>query len=98
MGAEPDLGGLPGGALVGAGLEDLRAGRRSVGAMLVSMAAGRLRDRGVLGDGVVSLVEPERMLYAALRAEGGDAYARYNALRRELDSFLAALDHRRRRE
>ncbi len=39
---------------------------------------------------------PELALYAALGAECDDPYFRYNALRRELDSFLTALEARRR--
>jgi hypothetical protein len=41
--------------------------------------------------------EPELQLYALLGQETGDAYARYNALLRELVSFENALDRRARR-
>jgi hypothetical protein len=37
------------------------------------------------------VAEPERELYRRLRAERGDAYARYNSLIRELTSFQSAL-------
>lgn len=47
-------------------------------------------------DGLPGEVEPERMLYQLLRDEGGDAYSRYNALLRELSSFLNGLDRRLR--
>lgn len=43
--------------------------------------------------------EPELALYAKLVEDGAsDPYTRYNALLRELDSFLEALEGRRRRE
>jgi hypothetical protein len=75
--------GLPGAENVERGVRDLNAGRRTVEALLVAAAATRLRE------------EPERALYALLGAEP-DPYYRYNALRRELDSFLAALESRSR--
>lgn len=42
--------------------------------------------------GAPPAAEPERQLYHLLREEGGDAYSRYNALRRELDSFIRAFE------
>jgi len=40
--------------------------------------------------------EYELQLYDLLKKEGGDPYARYNALLRELVSFENALDRRKR--
>ena len=47
-------------------------------------------------DPVLLETEPELKLYEALQAESDDAYYRFNALRRELDSFLSALEKRSR--
>jgi hypothetical protein len=94
-----ELDGLPGEVLVRRGLEDLSQGRLSAEALTVSLASGRLRHCGLdLPPEPVLPPHRELALYALLRERGeDDAYARYNALRRELDSFLAALDARGRR-
>ena len=87
------IGDLPGSALVLQGLADFQAGRRTIPGCLVQVAKGRLTLAGLLlqrsGD---ILPDPELQLYRLLRAEGGDAYSRYNALIRELVSFEQALD------
>jgi hypothetical protein len=88
---------LPGESLVRQGLADLKTGRRTVPAYLISIARTRLRCAGLLPDAEVSLPpepEPELQLYRLLRQAGGDAYSRYNALLRELISFEQALDRR----
>ncbi|HKO14719.1 MAG TPA: hypothetical protein VJU87_00675 [Gemmatimonadaceae bacterium] len=75
-------------------------GRPTAEAYLVAIARSRLARAGLLDAGTPassSGEEPERALYRLLRAQGGDAYARYNALLRELSSFLAAFDARLRR-
>lgn len=97
------LSGLPGEALVRAGLADVGTGRRSVAALLVEIARTRLTRAGLIpaaAPGVVRSPElpAELELYRLLRLEGGDAYARYNALLRELASFASALDQRLRRQ
>jgi hypothetical protein len=86
-----DLTALPGGDLVARGLEDLRAGRRTVEALLVAIGAPRLRACGLdVPDGVSS---PEHALYALLAEENPDgAHGRYNALVRRLVSFERALE------
>jgi hypothetical protein len=94
------LSGLPGEAVVKAGLADLEAGRRTVHAWLVTVARHRLTQAGVLS--VATPAPPagstaELELYRLLRQEGGDAYARYNALVRELVSFESGLALRMRR-
>lgn len=97
MNAHELLRGLPGETLIRDGLADLADGRRTAAACLAAIAAPRLRRAGLLTDGTANLpAEPERELYALLRKEGGDAYARYNALLRELISFEQALDRRLR--
>jgi hypothetical protein len=88
----PDLTGLPGAELVGPGLRDLAAGRETVPALLVAIAATRLRRLG-LPVAEHAFDEAELRLYRALRREQPDgAYERYNALRRRLVSFARALE------
>ena len=85
---------LPGEELVRQGLADIVAGRRTPTACLVSIASPRLLRAGVLPSGAPLIEEAELALYRLLRAEGGDAYSRYNSLLRELVSFEQALDRR----
>lgn len=90
------LTGLPGADRIARGVEDARRGDWTVDALLVALAPTRLAALGVrLLDELPD--DPELRLYRALE-DSDDPYARYNALRRELDSFLAALESRRRRE
>jgi hypothetical protein len=90
--------GLPGETLVRQGLADVQAGRRTAPAYLVAIARPRLSRAGLLSGIQLELTpEPELSLYRLLRAEGGDAYSRYNALVRELVSFEQALDLRMRK-
>ena len=86
-----ELAHLPGGDLVAKGLEDLAHSRVTVEALLVSIAAPRLRDRGVLV--IAPLVDPEHGLYERLAREDPDsAHSRYNALLRRLTGFESALE------
>jgi hypothetical protein len=81
--------GLPGGALIDAGLDDLATGVTSKESLLVSLASSRLRREGV----PVTAVEPdpENRLYRLLEeTEGALAHARYNALRGQVVSFANA--------
>ena len=86
--------GLPGEDLVRRGLADYQAGRRSAESFLVQIARPRLENCGLLSPNNVDELELELELYRLLREQGGDAYARYNALLRELSSFENALDRR----
>jgi hypothetical protein len=88
---KPELAGLPGAGRVAAGLRELAAGQATANALLVSIARERLAELGIEVPREAVAAEPELALYAALGATEGDAYYRYNALVRELDSFLAAL-------
>ena len=89
------LSGLPGETLIRQGLTDFLGGQTTVPACLIGIAQTRFRRAGLLGESADSkLTDPELILYALLRREGGDAYARYNALLGELVSFEQALDHR----
>ncbi len=82
---------LPGAELLGPGLLDLAAGRLTAGALLVLVAASRLR---ALGFEVPPDPDPEAgavelRLYRELAAKHGDAaYSRYNSQLRRLQSFL----------
>ena len=96
MTSEELMAGLPGEALVRSGLADLESGRHTIHASLVAIARPRLAGAGLWGTTNAAGNEPERELYRQLRAEGGDAYSRYNALLRELVSFEQALDRRLR--
>ena len=92
------MAGLPGEALVRAGLADWQAGHATVPACLIGMARTRLTQAGLFPAAAgFRLAEPELQLYRLLRQQGGDAYSRYNALLRELAGFESALDFRRRR-
>lgn len=95
-----DLSGLPGAPLVRRGLRDLAERRLSAEGLTVAIASERLRQLGIELAPAELPRGRELALYAALLAQGeagADAYARYNSLRRELDSFLEALEARRRR-
>ena len=82
---------LPGAELVSPGLDDLRSGRITVEALLVSIGAPRLRRSGVEVPSPVP--DPEHRLYELLAAEDPDgAHSRYNALVRRLVSFERALE------
>lgn len=82
---------LPGGDLIAAGLDDLRAGRTTVAALLVAIGAPRLRRLGI--DVPEAPADPERRLYDLLAADDADtAHGRYNALVRRLVSFERAAE------
>ncbi len=91
-----DLEGLPGSDRIERGLRDLRNGRRSTDALLVAVAAQRLRELGLsVPESAVLPREPDLALYESLRGHAsGDPYSRYNALRQELDSFISCLEAR----
>ena len=80
---------IPGEGLVRQGLADLRAGRETEAALLVSIGAPRLRRLGF--DVASPLPDPEHRLYEHIARSGSDAaHARYNALLRRLVSFERA--------
>lgn len=81
----------PGGDLIGAGLADLSSGVASIGALLVSIGAPRLRRIGIVVPPVIS--DPEDRLYGLLAQFDPDsAHSRYNALIRRLVSFERAAE------
>jgi len=80
---------LPGGMLIRQGIADLLAGETSIGACLVAIALPRMKALGLVpNDFRPAIAEGELTLYRLLRTQPGDAYFRYNALLRELASFL----------
>jgi hypothetical protein len=89
---------LPGYDLLGCGLEDFAAGVTSVESLLVAIAAPRLAALHVLERrGAVAEADAELRLYALLGEQGvTDPYSRYNALLRQLSSFIHALERRQR--
>ena len=90
---------LPGADLVVAGMAALQRREFTIEALVVAVGAPRLRRAGlVLPEAADEPEAPELALYAALRAEGGNAHSRYNALIRRLVSFERALEAARRRE
>ena len=83
---------LPGHELVSAGLADLAAGRESESALIVAMAAPRLRAAGY--DVPSSGVErPSHRLYELLSESDQDTHSRYNALIGRMVSFARAAEH-----
>lgn len=86
-----ELTSLPGSELVLKGLEELHAGSVTIGSLLASMGAHRLRTAGLhVPD---ELEEPEDRLYDLLTQMYGDeAHSRYNAFLRQLFSFERALE------
>ena len=82
---------FPGGDLVGKGLRDLERRRESIEALLVSIAAPRLRDAGL--PVTRPIPDAEHRLYEKLAEDDPDsAHSRYNALLRRLTSFESALE------
>ncbi len=94
-----DLEDLPGAELVLRGLEDLARKTLSAEALTLSIAATRLRRLGIeFPDEGMFPADRELALYALLCADGeDDPYFRFNSMRRALDSFVEALEARRRR-
>jgi len=84
---------LPGHELVSAGIRDLGAGRESEAALLVAMAAPRLRAAGLdVPEGGGEW--PSHRLYELLsQTDRAGAHSRYNALLGRLSSFSRAAEH-----
>lgn len=82
---------LPGGDLVAKGLQDLARSSETVEALLVSIAAPRLRELGLAV--ALPLPDPEHRLYELLARDDPDStHSRYNALIRRLTSLESALE------
>jgi hypothetical protein len=87
---------LPGHDLVSTGLDDLAAGRETVPALVVTIAAPRLRS---LGYDVpeAGIERPSHRLYDVLSRTDHGAHSRYNALIGRIASFARAAEHASRR-
>jgi hypothetical protein len=84
---------LPGAEFILPGLDDLHHGRnRTVGALLIAIAATRLTEAGLVFPTAKLASEPELTLYEQLQNEREDAYPYYNALLDSLNSFCSALE------
>jgi hypothetical protein len=82
---------LPGGDMVARGRHDLEQGCESPEALLVSIAAPRLREAGLAVPR--ALEDAEHRLYESLaRTDPDSAHSRYNALLRRLTSFESAIE------
>ncbi len=91
-----DIDDLPGADLVRRGLDDAAVGQESVEALLVEIAAPRLRDLGLPVPDSLNGTDAEIRLYTRLGQNGAaDPYGEYNALLRRLTSFIRAFEHRR---
>lgn len=89
-----DLESLPGGDLVAEGLDDLDRGQVTAAALLVSMAASRLRATGMAVPRAE--ISPELRLYRLLsEQDAATAHRRYNALIGQVVSFARAVEHAR---
>ncbi len=84
---------FPGHEIVAAGLDDLAAGRQSEAALVVAMAAPRLRRLGLhVPPSPVDV--PGHRLYDLLAQDGGgSAHSRYNALIGRVVSYARAAEH-----
>ena len=83
---------FPGHELVHAGVRDLAAGRETEAALVVAMAAPRLRAVGIAvpsGGGEL----PSHRLYELLSDSGAGAHSRYNALVGRIVSFARSAEH-----
>ncbi|MHB1835931.1 MAG: hypothetical protein ACYCXW_13285 [Solirubrobacteraceae bacterium] len=83
---------LPGSDLVRRGIADLRAGAETEAALLVAMAAPRLRSLG-LDVPAWAGPEPSHRLYELLATSGESPHSRYNALVARIVSFARAAEH-----
>ena len=78
---------LPGADLIEAGIAALDRGERTIEALLVALAAERLREIGLtIPQAADYITAPNLALYAAVRHAGGDHFE-YNALLGRLSSF-----------
>lgn len=84
---------LPGHELVAEGLRDLAAGQETEAALVLLIAAPRLRAVGVgIAPDQGNEQTPEHRLYARLSSKPG-AHSRYNALLARIASYAAAAEH-----
>lgn len=83
---------LPGADLIEAGIAALQRAERTVEALLVALAAERLRNVGLdVPDAADDIETPNLALYAAVRDLGGGHFE-YNALLGRLASYAGAAE------
>lgn len=88
--------GLPGTELVEQGLADLKANRETEAALLVLIAAPRLKDLGIEVPTRDFPRPYEHQLYTRLEERlGTDAHSQYNSLIRRIVSFAHALERQK---
>jgi hypothetical protein len=92
---ERELDGLPGAELVLAGMKEIHSAEPTECALLVLIAAPRLKRLGLEVPERHDIPRPyEHQLYALLeRTHGEAAYSRYNSLIRRLVSFSQSLEN-----
>ena len=96
MESEPKLGSLPGAEIVNAGIVDLEAGRDTVEANAVLMAAARLRAAGQnVPDAARSQPAAHRLYEQLARDDARGAHSHYNAILRRVISFARAAERAR---
>lgn len=84
---------LPGANFILPGLMDLQNGEsHTIGALLVAIAATRLKKAGLAIPLQNLAPEPELSLYQLLGQKGNNAYSDYNALLNTLQSFCNAIE------
>ena len=83
---------LPGHELVSSGLADLAAGRETENALLVTMAAPRLRALGI-DVPAARAGQASHRLYELIARDHDGAHSRYNALVGRIASFARAAEH-----
>lgn len=87
-----DYSGLPGADWILRGIAELIRGEHTSEALCVAGASGLLRSLEVDLPAATALpADPEIRFYLSLAGRTDDPYGRYNAMRRELDSFVGAL-------
>lgn len=92
-----DYSGLPGADWILRGVDELVHGKLTPEAYCVAGATSLLRENGVdLPAATPIPAEPEIRFYLSLAGQSDDPYGTYNAMRRELDSFVVALYRRRK--
>ncbi len=90
---------LPGEELVEAGLADLALGRETDNALLVLIAAPRLRGLGIPVPDSASTTPSEHRLYSRLEERMGTAaHSHYNSLIRRIVSYARALEQEQGRK
>ena len=93
MMTELDWSDLPLGEAMKKGLDDVQHGVESVEAQLVWIGRYRMMDVGfIVPPPPPSEISAEERLYHLLGETEAEPYGRYNSLKRQLTSFLRALD------